>query len=248
VARTKVVVDEFDDVGPLQRPGPLRQGVQDALRELIISRTLAPGQHLVETELAERLNVSRGPVREALQALHARGWVDLRPGRGAFVHEPTDHEVDEVFAVRAALESEAARLAAPRMEPASLDELREICERGRGAVRSKDVGVVVSANSAFHRRIAALSGIQLLSDYIASIDLRVRWFYKPVARTRGMHSWDEHERIIAALEAGDGATAARVMRMHTERTRSTYQAMGPEEEAVPWRSGRRTREGGGSGR
>ena len=91
MARTKVVDDEFDDVEPLRRPGPLRQGVQEALRELIISRTLAPGQHLVESELADRLDVSRGPVREALQALHARGWVDMRPGRGAFVHEPTDH-------------------------------------------------------------------------------------------------------------------------------------------------------------
>ncbi len=225
MARTKVVDDEFDDVAPLRRPGPLRQGVQEALRELIISRTLAPGQHLVESELAERLDVSRGPVREALQALHARGWVDLRPGRGAFVHEPTDREVDEVFAVRAALECEAARLAALQHDEAAIRPLRAICERGRSAVETRDVAAVVAANSEFHRHVAALSGITLLCDYIESIDLRVRWFYKPVARTRGMDSWDEHEEIIAALTAGDEETAARRMREHTERTRETYRAL-----------------------
>ncbi|HET7389088.1 MAG TPA: GntR family transcriptional regulator [Nocardioidaceae bacterium] len=222
MARTRSGLGDFDDLTPLERPGPLRHRVQETLRELIIARTLAPGQHLVESELADRLQVSRGPVREALQALHANGWVDLRPGRGAFVHEPAGQEVDEVFVVRAALESEAAGLAASRTGPADIADLRTICQRGRQAVRASDETAVVAANSAFHLRVATLSGLDLLCGYITALDLRVRWLYKPVVRTRGMHSWDEHDEIIDALVAGDEALAARTMRSHSEQTRQAY--------------------------
>lgn len=65
----------------VERPAPLRQVVYEALAELIINRTLEPGQHLVEADLAEYLGVSRQPVREALQRLQGEGWVDLRPPR-----------------------------------------------------------------------------------------------------------------------------------------------------------------------
>ena len=64
------------------RPAPLRERVYEALLELIITRALQPGQHLVESELAAHLGVSRQPVREALQRLNTEGWVDLRPGAG----------------------------------------------------------------------------------------------------------------------------------------------------------------------
>src|SRR6478752_3378368 len=94
------------------RPTPLRQAVSDALAELIISGTLKSGQHLVESELAEQLGVSRQPVREALQRLHTDGWVDLRPAQGAFVHTPSEDEVDQLLGVRTVLETYSARLAA----------------------------------------------------------------------------------------------------------------------------------------
>ncbi|RCV49507.1 GntR family transcriptional regulator, partial [Marinitenerispora sediminis] len=71
----------------VQRPVPLREGVYEALLELITRRQLPPGQHLVENDLADQLGVSRQPVREALQRLSNEGWVDLRPGYGAFVHQ-----------------------------------------------------------------------------------------------------------------------------------------------------------------
>src|SRR6476661_11247128 len=98
-------------IRPLQRPVPLRQSVYDALIDLIVGGELPPGQHLVETELARQLGVSRQPVREALHRLEAEGWVDLRPNQGAFVHVPTDKEVDQLLDVRELLEVETARLA-----------------------------------------------------------------------------------------------------------------------------------------
>lgn len=225
MGRTTVPVGGLDDVGPLQRPGPLRMQVQETLRELIIARTLRPGQHLVELELAERLSVSRGPVREAFQALHVQGWVELRPGRGAFVRQPTPEEADQVFAVRAALEGEAAGLAAERVGAADLAELKEINGSGRRAVLAGEEAAVVAANSKLHRAVADLAGVALLCDFIDHLDLRVRWFYRPVVSTRGLDSWDEHDRLIDALEAHDREEAARVMRWHTEQTRAAYRTM-----------------------
>jgi DNA-binding GntR family transcriptional regulator len=88
---------------PVARPVPLRHAVFDAILEMIISRELKPGEHLGEGELAEHLGVSRQPVREAFQQLQAEGWVDLRPGQGAFVHSPTEKEVNDLLAVRSML-------------------------------------------------------------------------------------------------------------------------------------------------
>ncbi len=120
-------------IRPLQRPVPLRQSVYDALIDLIVSGDLPPGQHMVETDLARQLGVSRQPIREALHRMEAEGWVDLRPSQGAFVHVPTDSEVDELLDVRALLEAETARLAARAASPAQVARLREICAEGQAA-------------------------------------------------------------------------------------------------------------------
>ena len=222
--------DGIAELVPLTRPGPLRTAVLDSLRELIVSRTLAPGQHLVETDLADRLDVSRGPVREALQGLQSLGWVELRPGRGAFVRSPTAEEVDQVFVVRAALEGEAAGLAALHATGEDVSFLRRICDQGRVAVEAGNEAAVVAANSQLHLRIAELSGVGLLRGYIEDFDLRVRWIYRPLVRTRGLDSWDEHDRLLDALEAHDQEQASATMRWHTDRTREAYRLTSLENE------------------
>lgn len=209
-------------LAPLHRPEPLWAQVQSALRELIIKRVYEPGEHLGESEVARRLQVSRQPVREALQALHVGGWVDLRAGRGAFVRTPTNIDVNEVFDVRGALEEEAARLATSRITDEGLETLRHICQEGRRALAAADVHAVVAANARFHRTVSQSAGNRVLTDVLDSLDQRVRWYFTPLARGRGEDSWNEHEEIIEALAAGDGARAGALMRLHTERTRSAH--------------------------
>src|SRR6201996_7295975 len=126
-------------IRPLQRPVPLRQSVYDALIDLIVGGELPPGQHLIETDLARQLGVSRQPIREALHRMEVEGWVDLRPSQGAFVHVPTDSEVDELLDVRALLDAETARLAARIATPSHLAGLREILAGGKAAVAQADV-------------------------------------------------------------------------------------------------------------
>src|SRR5256885_10494639 len=147
-------------IRPLQRPVPLRQSVYDALIDLIVGGELPPGQHMVETDLARQLGVSRQPIREALHRMEAEGWVDLRPSQGAFVHVPTDTEVDNLLDVRVLLEAETARLAAARpasaARTAQLARLRELVQEGQAAAEDGDLAAAVTVNNAFHAEIAVI--------------------------------------------------------------------------------------------
>src|ERR1700730_4221520 len=132
-------------IRPLQRPVPLRQSVYDALIDLIVGGELPPGQHMVEADLAPQLGGGRQPIREALHRMEAEGWVDLRPSQGAFVHVPTDSEVDELLDVRALLEAETAGVAAGAASRAQVARLREICVEGQAAVDQGDFARAVAA-------------------------------------------------------------------------------------------------------
>src|ERR1700728_3408380 len=145
-------------IRPLQRPVPLRQSVYDALIDLIVGGELPPGQHMVETDLARQLGGSRQPIREALHRMEAEGWVDLRPSQGAFVHVPTDKEVDELLDVRALLEAETARLEALAATPEHGAQLRQLCREGQAAAEADDFGSAVATNSAFPAEIGAGGG------------------------------------------------------------------------------------------
>lgn len=217
---------------PLERPATLRQSVYDALAEMIVTRELSPGEHLVEQDLATQLGVSRQPVREALHRLQTEGFVELRPAQGAFVHVPTDAEADDLLAVRSLLEAESARLAARLATPEQVERLQELQRAGEKALAKDDQEGLVSANAALHDYVVVMSGNSVLADLIASVERRVRWYYSPIARTRGKDSWDEHAELIDAIARRNSRRAGDLMRRHTERTREIYHRRRREAEHV----------------
>jgi DNA-binding GntR family transcriptional regulator len=208
----------------LEKALPLRKQVYDALQDLITYGVLTPGQHLVESDLAGRLGISRIPVREALQLLHRDGWIDQRPHKGAFVHKPSLREVDEVFTVRTLLEVESTRMATRNVDDQDLRDLTKLLGAGHRALLSKDEKELVNLNSAFHGRLTQVAGNRVLSEMIARLDKRIRWYFAPVVRSRGQDSWKEHAGLVEALAARDEERAAEAMRAHAEHTRSAYHA------------------------
>lgn len=203
---------------------PLREKVYKTLEEGIIYGTLEPGRHLVETEIASRVGVSRIPVREALQLLSRGGWVDLLPDMGAFVHTPTLQEVEDTFDARVILEIESARLAARNADERSGKLLKEIVREGRKALRAGDERKLILLNSEFHSAITKTVGNTVLEELVASLDKRIRWYFAPVAKIRGPRSWKEHADIVDAIIVGDEDRAAEEMRKHAALTRETYEA------------------------
>jgi DNA-binding GntR family transcriptional regulator len=216
---------------PVERPAPLREAVFDALVEMIITRELQPGQHLIEKELAASLGVSRQPIREALQRMHTEGWVDLRPALGAFVHVPTEAEADQLLAARSILEAESAKLAAERATREHVAHLRELQRVGEEALAVDDQEVLLSANASLHGYIVGMSGNQVLVDLRRSVEQRVRWYYMPIAQVRSRDAWQEHAELIDAIADRDGGRAGALMRMHTERTRVIYREQRQREAA-----------------
>lgn len=216
---------------PLAQPPVLREQVYESLEELIINRTLRPGARLLEAELAEQLNVSRNPVREALTMLAHSGWVDLRPRHGAVVHTPTAKEVDDFFSVRRVLEEQSARLAAQKAVEDDVAALRSLLDDGLDAVAKGDEGRTAVANSAFHNRVHETADNQVLDEVLGLMKKRLRWYFTPLARVRGRASWDEHEELVDAMEVHDSERAAAVMRAHSEATASLYRRMYAEARA-----------------
>src|SRR3984885_16013757 len=130
------------------RPAPLRQAVHDTLAEMIASGSLKPGQHRVESDLAEQLGVSRQPIREALQRLAVDGWVELRPAYGAYVRIPTAEERAQLLGVRLVLAAYSAREAAQHATRERVARLRELYEAGIKALAADDESAPGTANTA----------------------------------------------------------------------------------------------------
>jgi DNA-binding GntR family transcriptional regulator len=204
------------------RPAQLRQAVYDALAEMIAGGSLKPGQHLVESELADHLGVSRQPIREALQRLAVDGWVELRPAYGAYVHIPTTEEVAQLLGVRSVLEAYSAREAAQHATAERMARLRELYDAGLAALATDSESDLVVANADLHAYIVQMSGNRVLAELISQVERRVRWYYTPIARPRGKEAWHEHNGLIEAIAAGDADQAEQVMRAHTERTTEFY--------------------------
>lgn len=212
-------------IRPLTQPPVLRDRVYETLEELIIDGSLPPGRRLLESELAEQLNVSRNPVREALTLLAHSGWVDLRPRQGAVVHEPTVKEINDFFVVRTLLEAESARFAARNTTPQDVAALRRMLKQGIAAVEAGDDAETARTNSLFHDRVAAVADNRVLDEVLGLMKKRLRWYFAPVARLRGRASWDEHDRLVTALEQHDGERAASVMRAHSDATATLYREL-----------------------
>jgi DNA-binding GntR family transcriptional regulator len=203
---------------------PMRERVREKLEQLIVEGVLKPGEHLVELDVAERLGVSRGPIREAFHQLHLAGWIDLRPRYGAFVHAPSREEVVHFFDVRVVLETESARLAARKAEPADVERLRNQIDKARQSVTGGDEDYLSKASELFHRTVAEIGGNPVLTELVELIGRRVRWYTKPVLARQADEAWAQHAALADVIAAHDVAAAGELMAVHVNRTRTAWLA------------------------
>lgn len=208
----------------LEQVPALRQRVHDRLESLIITGALKPGERLVESELADRLGVSRGPVREALQLLERDGWIDLRSRHGAFVHDPTEKEIDDFFDLRRVLEVESARLAALNATSQDIETLHAAVERGRGLLAQGQDPFLVDTRATFHEQVARVGGNTALVRMLTLLSKRAAWFLRPLNVTREAQ-WDEHAAIADAIGASDVARATSLMAEHVDNSRRSYKQL-----------------------
>jgi DNA-binding GntR family transcriptional regulator len=192
------------------------------LRRSILEGEYGPNERLVEGQLAEKLGVSRTPIRQALTMLEAEGLVEITPNKGAVVCSFSIDDVWDIYDLRAVLEGHAARRAAGRIHADELLRLREVAEAmeevspERFADHQEESRWLVATNQEFHGTIVSASHNGRLEKLIrrtVEVPLMFKAFFWYGSRERAISN-HYHRQILKALEAGDGERAEIIMREH----------------------------------
>lgn len=202
------------DITPIEQT-PLRIQIADMLRTAIITGKLRPGTVLVETALAEQMNVSRAPIREAIQILENDGLVETVAYKGKRVKPLTAREVSETYSLRTAFEVMAVRRILENRAP--LERLWSHCHAMDAAAAAGDGEALTDADEAFHKDLVALSDHHLLEASWNSLYLRIHQIMA-LRNTTQSNLADiaaNHPPIVRALEAGDTDEAVRLISEHT---------------------------------
>ncbi len=203
-------------------------GAYAALHAAIVAGELSPGERLIEEELAERLGLSRGAVREAILRLGHDGLVIRERNRGARVRRFTVDEAVEILEARAALESLAAGYAAARRTDEEARELEALVDEMERLQAAGELLAMSERNAAMHRRILEISAHAVALDICARLHSQVvRFQFRTVlAPGRSTKSLAEHRRIVTAIAAGDRAAAEQAMSEHLTSVAATLVEVG----------------------
>jgi DNA-binding GntR family transcriptional regulator len=201
--------------------------VAAGLRDRIFAGELTPGMFLDEGRLAEQMQISRTPLREALKVLTAEGLLRHEPRRGCFVNQVTEQDLDEIFPVIALLEGRCAREAALNATDGDLQALEALHDKLNRHARARRITDYYAANFAIHEAIIALANNRWLAQVIGDLRKILK-----LARLQQLHapgrldqSLSEHMAVFAALKARDPEGAEAAMRTHLTRQREALREL-----------------------
>lgn len=219
---------------------PLRDVVFQTLRQAILRGTLQPGERLMEIHLAQKLGVSRTPVREAIRMLELEGLVDMVPRRGAVVAEITKSDLEDVLEVRAALEELAVKKACQNMTKEQLSQLRQAAKKFAECLKREDLMASAQADVDFHEIICEATGNRRLIQILNNIREQIYRYRLENLKDKSSHAnlVEEHRIICQALEERSQEKARAAIRVHIEQQRqSIIESLHMEEAGQQGRDG-----------
>lgn len=196
---------------------PLSHDVAAALRSAILGGEILPGERIIESDLAARLNVSRGPVREALVQLEQEGIVGRLPHRGTFVTTLSHRDAREIYTLRALLDGEAASLASSAMTEQDFAHLEDILSEFDAAIGGRDVARIADADRHFHDAVIAASGQRRLTQICSGLTCLMSACYLTILTavpTRREGLVERHAALIQALRTRDPIVARGAFSQH----------------------------------
>ncbi len=195
---------------------PLRDVVFNTLREAILKGDLEPGERLMEIALANRLGVSRTPIREAIRKLELEGLVVMIPRKGAQVASITKKDLQDVLEVRSSLEVLATELACERIDENQLASLQDALKHFEEVLGNSDVSVIARADVAFHDVIFEATNnarlVQILNNLREQM-YRYRLEYLKDFSSHG-RLLEEHKRLVEAIAGRDKQKAVDIIKAH----------------------------------
>jgi DNA-binding GntR family transcriptional regulator len=207
----------------ISAPPSLASLAADALRSLVLSGELGPGDRLIENRLTTELGVSRPPLREAMRVLEQEGLIVQVPRKGAVVAPLTAHDIYEIVTLREELEQLAIRLGVPVRSPERLERLRRTFRALEEAAEEPGAPRVVECSFDFHLAIIGLAGHRRLEDAYRSLSLQMRMCMAMNRRARsGIETAREdaarHKPLLDLVEAGDLDGMLHAISHHGQRT------------------------------
>lgn len=202
---------------------PLREVVYETLREAIKTGSLAPGERLMEIQLAEELGVSRTPVREAIRKLELERFVVMIPRRGTYVANLSLKDINEVFEIRAALDSLAAGLAAERITEDEQEQLERMLVEIADYIDQNDHVKIVATDEAFHDLLYRASRNERLVGIIYNLREQFSRFRSVSINYPGrlQNTLEEHRQLVEAIAQRDSELAQHKAREHIENAEQT---------------------------
>ena len=202
---------------------PLRDVVFNTLRKAILRGELKPGERLMEIQLANKLGVSRTPIREAIRKLELEGLVLMIPRKGAEVAQITEKNMQDVLEVRKALEELSVQLACERITPEQGEEMKMAAEDFRKVLKSGDVTKIAEADVKFHDIIFAATNNQRLITLLNNLREQMYRFRVEYLKQKECYPQllEEHDKLIALISGGEVEEACELMGCHIDNQAST---------------------------
>ena len=202
---------------------PLRDVVFNTLRKAILRGELKPGERLMEIQLANKLGVSRTPIREAIRKLELEGLVLMIPRKGAEVAQITEKNMQDVLEVRKALEELSVQLACERITPEQVEEMKMAAEDFRKVLKSGDVTKIAEADVKFHDIIFAATNNQRLITLLNNLREQMYRFRAEYLKQKECYPQllEEHDKLIALISGGEVEEACELMGCHIDNQAST---------------------------
>lgn len=197
---------------------PLRDVVFNTLRQEILTGKMKPGERLMEIHLANKLGVSRTPIREAIRKLELEGLVIMIPRRGAEVAQITWKNLKDVLEVRRALDVLAIELACERMPQESIGSLYRACETFEAATKTQDTRKIAEADVAFHDIIVVSTGNNRLMQLVNNLAEQMYRYRFEYLKDDSQHRMlvREHQEMYQSILNGDKTAAANVVKKHID--------------------------------
>lgn len=197
---------------------PLRDVVFNTLRQAILTGELKPGERLMEIHLANKLGVSRTPIREAIRKLELEGLVIMIPRRGAEVAQITWKNLKDVLEVRRAIDVLAIELACDRMSAEELDELYRACEDFKEATKTQDARVIAKADVALHDLIVKSTRNDRLMQLVNTLSEQMYRYRFEYIKDASQHEKlvQEHKDMYQSILSKNKELAAQAVRKHID--------------------------------
>lgn len=202
---------------------PLRDVVFNTLRQAILTGELKPGERLMEIHLANRLGVSRTPIREAIRKLELEGLVIMIPRRGAEVAQITEKSMNDVLEVRRSMDALCIELACERISDEELAALKKACDEFEQAVETRDIKLIAQTDVAFHDIIVRATGNMRLVQLINNLSEQMYRYRFEYIKDSSQHARlvEEHRMIYDSIVRKDKETASQVAKLHIDNQKKS---------------------------